>query len=92
MAYVAADNRYTLVLSADDGDNPKTIKNYLIVLRGSGNTTCPGAPPVISHTPANQSTILDLKIPVTVTDDKGIKDNPLFYYSTTNPGAVASPW
>lgn len=87
-AQEAADNRYTLVLSADDGDNPKTIKNYLIVLRGTPNTTCPGAAPVITHTPANQSTILDLKIPVTVTDDKGIKDNPLFYYSTTNPGAT----
>ncbi|HSN27139.1 MAG TPA: lamin tail domain-containing protein [Kofleriaceae bacterium] len=32
---VAAQNRYTLVLSADDGDNPKTIKNYVLVL-GSG--------------------------------------------------------
>ncbi len=87
-AQQAADNRYTLVLSADDGDNPKTIKNYLIVLRSTGNTTCPGLPPVISHTPMDQSTIQDLEIPVTVTDDKGIKDTPLFYYSTTNPGAT----
>jgi hypothetical protein len=31
---VAATNRYTLVLSADDGSNPKTIKNYVIVLNG----------------------------------------------------------
>ncbi len=31
-AQVAAQDRYTLVLSADDGDNPKTIKNYVIVL------------------------------------------------------------
>jgi hypothetical protein len=29
---VAAMDRYTLVLSADDGANPKTIKNYVIVL------------------------------------------------------------
>ena len=34
---VAASNRYTLVLSADDGDNPKTIKNYVLVV-GSGTT------------------------------------------------------
>lgn len=33
---IAAANRYTLVLSADDGDNPKTIKNYVLVL-GGGN-------------------------------------------------------
>lgn len=31
-AQVAAQDRYTLVLSADDGENPKTIKNYVIVL------------------------------------------------------------
>ena len=87
-AQQAADNRYTLVLSADDGDNPKTIKNYLIVLRGGGGTSCPGAAPVITHTPMNQSTILDLTIDATVTDDKGLKDTPLFYYSTTNPGTT----
>ena len=36
-AQIQAANRYTLVLSADDGDNPKTIKNYVLVL-GSGTT------------------------------------------------------
>ena len=87
-AQQAADNRYTLTLSADDGDNPKTIKNYLIVLRGGSGSTCPGTAPVITHTPMNQSTILDLTIDATVTDDKGLKDVPLFYYSTTNPGAT----
>src|SRR6185312_14370385 len=30
------EDRYTLTLSADDGDNPKTLKNYLVVLRGTG--------------------------------------------------------
>jgi hypothetical protein len=34
---IAASNRYTLELSADDGDNPKTIKDYVIVLGGGGN-------------------------------------------------------
>ena len=83
------ESRYTLVLSADDGDNPKTIKNYLIVLRGTGSgTSCPGAAPVIAHTPANQTTRLDLTPVATITDDKGLKDAPLFYYSTTNPGAT----
>ena len=33
-AQVAESDRYTLVLSADDADNPKTIKNYVIVLGG----------------------------------------------------------
>ncbi|HSN28807.1 MAG TPA: Ig-like domain-containing protein [Kofleriaceae bacterium] len=83
------EDRYTLVLSADDGDNPKTIKNYLVVLRGTGGgQSCPGAAPVITHTPADATTRLDLTPTATVSDDKGIKDMPLFYYSTTNPGAT----
>ena len=83
------DSRYTLVLSADDGENPKTIKNYLVVLRGTGgNANCPGGAPAISHTAAAQTTRLDLKPTATITDDKGLKDAPLFYYSFTNPGAT----
>jgi hypothetical protein len=35
-AQVAANDRYTLVLSADDDDNPKTLKTYVIVIAGSG--------------------------------------------------------
>ncbi|HEY5925052.1 MAG TPA: lamin tail domain-containing protein [Kofleriaceae bacterium] len=41
-AQVAASDRYTLVLSADDGDNPKTLKSYVIVIAGSG-----GAPAIV---------------------------------------------
>ncbi|HUS33092.1 MAG TPA: lamin tail domain-containing protein [Kofleriaceae bacterium] len=35
-AQVADSDRYTLVLSADDGDNPKVLKPYVIVLGGGG--------------------------------------------------------
>lgn len=38
-AQVAATDRYTLVLSADDGDNPKTIKMYVIVLSGGSTSS-----------------------------------------------------
>ena len=83
-----AENRYTVTISADDGENPKTIKNYLIVLRGGAATNCPGGAPVITHTPANESTIVDLTIDAQVTDDQGLKEAPLFYYSLTNPGTT----
>jgi Bacterial pre-peptidase C-terminal domain len=83
------EDRYTLVLSADDSDNPKTLKNYLLVLRGNGGgSSCPGTAPVVSHTPSNQTTRLDLAPVAAISDDKGLKDAPLFYYSTTNPGAT----
>jgi hypothetical protein len=88
-AQAAAMDRYTLVLSADDGTNPKTIKNYLIVVRSAdGGSACPGTPPAIAHTPMDQTTNLDLSLTATVTDAVGIKDAPLFYYATTNPGAT----
>ncbi len=81
------DTRYTLVLAADDSENPKTIKNYLVVLRGTGGgANCPGSAPVIAHTASNQTTRLDLKPSANITDDHGLKDAPLFYYSFTNPG------
>ena len=80
-----AEPRYTLALAADDGDNPRSTKNYLVVLRGNGGTTCPGAAPVIAHTPHDASSIIDLAIDATITDDKGIKDVPLFYFSPTAP-------
>ncbi len=84
-----SEDRYTLTLSADDSDNPKTIKDYLIVLRGAATgSSCPGAAPVIAHTPAPQTTRLNLTPTAAISDDKGLKDAPLFYYSTTNPGAT----
>jgi len=35
-AQVAERDRYTLELSADDGDNPKTVKDYIIVIGAGG--------------------------------------------------------
>ena len=83
----ASETRYTLILSADDGNNPKTMKDYLIVLRSGDGASCPGAPPAIDSSPSDQTTVLDLPITATVTDDVGIKDAPLLYYSPTDPGA-----
>ncbi|MCX5745671.1 MAG: Ig-like domain-containing protein [Proteobacteria bacterium] len=74
------------LLSADDGNNPKTIKNYLVVLRGQGNgSNCPGAAPTIQHTASDQTTRLDLAVTANVADDKGLKEAPLLYYATTPP-------
>lgn len=82
-----AEPRYTLVLTADDGDNPRTVKNYLVVLRGGTGASCPGSAPVISHTPADVRSILDVRLTAAISDDKGIKDAPLLYYATTQPAS-----
>lgn len=80
-----AENRRTLILSADDGENPKTMKQYLVVLRAPQPDNCPGGAPVIAHTPQNAETVVDLTIDARVTDDKGLKEAPLFYYSEVQP-------
>lgn len=83
---IASDDLYTLVLSADDGDNPPTIKNYLIVLR-SPQQNCPGDGPVVTHTAANVTQLTDLTIDARVTDDLGLGQAPLLYWSTTPPAS-----
>ena len=85
-AQIEADDRYTLTLSADDGDNPPTLKDYLIVLRSESKTDCPGQAPVVDHTPEDVSSLNDLTITAHVSDDQGIKYEPLFYYSLSAPG------
>ncbi len=83
---IEADDRYNLTLTADDGDTPSTLKDYLIVLRSGTKTDCPGQPPVVSHTPEDVSSVTDLTIAAEVSDDQGIKYEPLFYYSDSPPG------
>lgn len=80
---VEADDRYTLRLSADDLTNPKTTKTYLVVLRKPPKPDCLGDGPIITHSPMDESTLVNLTIDATVTDDLGLKEAPLFYYSTT---------
>lgn len=86
-AQADAETRYTLTLSADDMENPKSLKNYLVVLRGRVRPDCPGTGPDIAHSAANANTILDLPITATITDDLGLKQAPLLYYSTTAPAS-----
>ena len=80
-----AESRYTLTLSASDGDNPKVLKNYLIVLR-NGQSGCPGSGPTIDTFASDQTTRLDIPVTATISDTLGLKDTPLLYYSMTDPG------
>ena len=82
---IAADDRYTLTLSADDLTNSKTIKHYLIVLRKAPKPDCPGDAPVINHTPTDESTLVGLTIDAQISDDQGLKAEPLLYYSLSSP-------
>lgn len=77
---------YSLVLSAYDSENPKVLKDFLIVLQQGTKTDCPGEPPKITHSPWDQSTSLDIKVEADISDEKGLKFNPLLLYSDKDPG------
>lgn len=80
-----ADDRHPIVLSADDGDHDKTLKNFLVVLRKAPKPDCPGEAPVIEHTAADLETILDVELAARISDDVGLKQAPLLYFSLEEP-------
>ncbi|MGE3457577.1 MAG: pre-peptidase C-terminal domain-containing protein [Kofleriaceae bacterium] len=87
----AAEYRHTLYLTADDGDNPKKIKELVFTVREGTGSTCPGTGPVIGHTVTNPMTILDIPVTASVEDDKGLKGPPMLYFSHTPPAEPVDP-
>lgn len=81
-----ADDRFLFRLSADDGENPKQIINYTVVLKKPPEAGCTGTAPVITHTASDQETLTGVEIDTQVSDDKGLKSAPLVFYGTINPG------
>ncbi len=76
-------DRFSLNLKADDREGHVTFKRYTLLLRRPVETDCPGAEPVVSHTPvAALNSVNDLVVSFTVTDDAGIFAAPIVYYST----------
>lgn len=82
----ASEDLFTIQIRANDQQNPAVLKPYTIDIRDGDGENCPGLAPVVQHTPAPANTILDLTLDIVVTDDKGLKEAPLLYYSTTDPG------
>ncbi len=81
-----ADDRYDLVLSANDGDNEPTEKQYVIVLRKRKGTDCPGGFPAIDHSPMDFETLQDLQVVAQISDDMGLGDAPYLLWSPQHPG------
>jgi len=86
---VEASERWTIELEADDGDHAPTEKDYVVVLRGGAKPDCPGDSPLITIVdPADGARLVSVAgfpVSVTVTDDMGLRDAPLLYYTTTRP-------
>lgn len=93
---VGASERWTIELFADDGDHPPVEHDYVVVLRsGPARSGCPGSPPVVTiRSPLMNERVVSgstYPVRVTVTDDMGLRDPPLLYYTTTEPENPSAP-
>ncbi|MEM7154076.1 MAG: Ig-like domain-containing protein [Myxococcota bacterium] len=75
-----AAGRIDLVMSADDGDNPPTLRHFTVLLaRGED---CPSQRPQLTHMPVDMETLADPVIEVDASDDLGLLAAPIVYWST----------
>jgi hypothetical protein len=92
---IAASERWTIELEADDGDHPPVPHDYIAVLRTGGGVGCPGAAPMITLVaPLDGERVTSssgYEVTVRVTDDLGLRDAPLLYWSTEAPADRARP-
>ncbi|MBX3184996.1 MAG: PPC domain-containing protein [Polyangiaceae bacterium] len=82
-----AEDLFTLRFVADDGDNPAVTKSFVVLPKKPQKADCPGQAPVIQHTPRDHEGLSDVVIEADVSDDLGIKFEPLVLYSTEDPGS-----
>lgn len=80
--------QHLLRLWADDGDNAPVSKDYTIVIRRPLPTGCTGEAPTIQHTPpADVVSFDDLVVEAVVSDDRGLKEAPVLYTASEDPGS-----
>lgn len=85
-AQIADNDRYSIGLSADDADNDAVAKDYLIVLQGGLDESCEGAAPSVQHLPKDELSSEAHVVRAHISDDLGLKHEPLLYYTFENPG------
>ena len=92
---IAAQERWTIQLYADDGDHPQVNLDWIVVLRSGPKDGCPGAAPTITiGAPRADEAITSgttYNVTATVTDDMALRDPPLLYFTTTEPTDLTNP-
>lgn len=93
---IAASERWTIELQADDGDHEPVPHDYVAVLRSGASSGCTtGSPPSIAiDTPRAGEVITSgsgYEVRVNVADDRGLRDAPLLYWSTEAPADPERP-
>jgi hypothetical protein len=82
----SGDHRRVL-FAADDGDNPVTHKELLLVMRRDAKPDCDGAPPALEIVTAELGAGSDVVLTARAVAEDGLKHAPLVYYSTVRPAA-----
>ena len=92
---IEASERWTIALSANDGDHPATAHDFVAVLRAGARMDCPGADPVVALTsPAPDARVTSaggFDVTATASDAEGLRDAPLLYWTTTLPDDLTKP-
>lgn len=92
---IAASERWTVELVADDSEHAGVPHDYVAVLRTGPKVGCSGTAPTITIvSPLEGERITSSSgypVRIRVTDDLGLRDPPLLYWSTTAPDDRADP-
>lgn len=79
-------SQHRVRLKADDGDNPPVTKEFVIIVFAKLDEGCTGTAPTIQHTLPQPGAPIE----AVITDDKGLKNPPLVYYSFQKPPDLAN--
>lgn len=91
---VAAAERWFIDLVADDG-RFETPKRFVVVLRTENKPGCPGEPPMVTIASPGESARVTAEggyeVVAMVSDDQGLRDAPLLFYTTSEPDDASAP-
>jgi hypothetical protein len=93
---IAVSERWTIHLTADDASHEATEHDYVVVLRtGPKEGGCEGEPPVVTFAEPGEGARVSgdpgFVVRIAATDDRGLRDAPVLYYTTTMPDDPEKP-
>ena len=92
---IAATERWTIPLSADDHEHRPTEHDFVVVLRSPPKENCPGEAPTLALVEPAEAARIEggsgYPVVLTVSDDFGLRDAPLLYYTTAAPDDPDKP-
>ena len=92
---IGAAARWTIELEADDFDHPPVPHDFIVVLRTGTMSGCPGMPPILTLlsplSGARVTSSAGYDVVIAASDDRGLRDAPLLYWTTERPVDPAMP-